>query len=204
MTAARRKRQAREAAEHRHWRDRLIGHFRAAPMPIIWEGARWYPQAEEIVAALAEHHDLPRPQIAGILAALSPQQRWRTNVASAVALLGGERAAGYSSNVEKAKRIALGEPALEVIGGDKVTSFWANLYGSRWAITVDTWAQRAATGEMAEQPKGARYRRLQRAYISAADAVGWPPREFQAAVWLAVRPTSEHKRDILKIGELTI
>jgi hypothetical protein len=118
-------------------------------------------------------------------------------VESAVHVLNGEprRAAGYAANRAKAERIADGEPALLVLGGDKVRAFWANLIGSRYAVTIDTWAQRAAIGRMAEQPKGGKYARLAAAYVTAAHMVGWTPREFQAAIWLATRPQSEHAKD---------
>lgn len=204
MTAAARQRQALRAAEARWAQHRLLRAFTTASPETCLEGWHWYRDAEAVIAALAERYQQPRPQIAGIVAALSPQQRWRKNVESAVYVLEGEprRAAGYAANREKAERIANGEPALLVLGGDKVRSFWANLIGSRYAVTIDTWAQRAATGEMREQPKGAAYRRLEAAYKTCAHMVGWTPREFQAVIWLAVRPQSEHTKDKITMEAL--
>jgi hypothetical protein len=180
----------------------LLAVYASADPATLEAGRLWYPEAEGIVAELAERYDQPRPQVAGILAALSPQQRWRRNVLSAVAVLEGEgsRAAGYAENRAKAHRIAEGEAATDVLGGAKVRAFWANLIGSRYAVTVDTWAQRAAIGRMAEQPKARRYARIARAYAAAAEICGETPREFQAAVWLAVRPSTEHIKDTHTIG----
>jgi hypothetical protein len=206
VTPAARRRRARHAAEHRHWRDRLLALWHGADPGTLEAGRLWYPRAEALIADLAERHAVPRPQVAGVIAALSPQQRWRRNIISADAILRGEphAAAGYAPNRAKAQRIAEGAPALQVLGGDKVRSFWANLYGSRQAVTIDTWMQKAVTGttRMGEQPKGARYRRIERATISAAAIVGETPREFQAAVWLAIRPPMEHHKDTIAIGEI--
>lgn len=139
-----------------------------------------------------------------MLAALSPRQRWRRNVLSAEAVLAGRpwNAAGYAPNVAKARDIAAGHPPLAVLGGDKVRAFWAALYGSRYAITIDKWMTLAALGRPAEQPKGDRYARICRALESAAAITGETPREFQAVCWLAVRPSPEYARDNLTIGEI--
>jgi hypothetical protein len=201
----RRQRQARYAAEHRHWRDRLLRRFETASADALEGGGLWYPRAEAVIAELADRHGVARPRVAAIIAVLSPRQRWRKNVESAVRVLEGEawRAAGYAANRTKAERLAAGAPLADVIGGDKVTAFWANLIGSREAVTVDTWAARAAYGldrPLPDQPKGTRYTRLARAYRAAAESAGIPPREFQAIVWLAVRPASEFEKDELSIG----
>lgn len=197
MTA--KQKQAKHAAEHRHMRDRLLAIFATAGSDALEAGGLWYPTAEDVVRSLAHEHGVSTPRVAGIVAVLSPQQRWRYNIRSARAILQGEPWAvgGYHANRDKAQRLMDGEPVLDVVGGSKVTSFWANLYGSREAVTVDVWAQRAALGHNhPHQPKGARYRRLVKAYRAAAGMAGLPPREFQAIIWLATRPRGEHLRDV--------
>jgi hypothetical protein len=199
-----RQRQALYAAEHRHWRDRLLRQFDLAPADLHIEGSAWYPRAEEKVADLAEHYGISRPRVAGVIAALSPQVRWRENVDSAERILEGKYTGiqGYPANVGKASAIAAGGDPDLILGGDKVRAFWANLIGSREAVTVDTWAARAAYGlerPLPSQPKGTRYERIARAYRAAAETVAAPPRELQAIVWLAVRPTAEHEKDVAAI-----
>lgn len=194
----RKQKQAQYAAEHRHMRDRLLAIYAGADAEMREAGRLWYPSAEGVIASLADSHGIGRPRVAGIVAVLSPQQKWRINVRSARAILDGEdwRVGGYEQNRQKAKLLLEGAPVLAVLGGDKVTSFWANLIGSRTAVTIDVWAQRAALGRHhPHQPKGARYKRLTRAYRAAAEAVGELPREFQAICWLATRPAAEHDRD---------
>lgn len=193
-----RQRQAKHAAEHRHMRDRLLRIFDAADADVTAAGRLWYPGAENVIADLSREYQLGRPRVAAIVAVLSPRQRWRSNIQGARHILEGEawRAPGYDTNRDKAVALADGAPLEQIIGGDKVTSFWANLIGSRTAVTVDVWAQRAALGHYhRHQPKHGRYARLVSIYRAAAEAVGETPREFQAIVWNAIRPAVEHKRD---------
>lgn len=193
-----RSRQAKHAAEHRHMRDRLLAIYETAESDVIEAGRLWYPDAERVIADLSREYQLGRPRIAAIVAVLSPQQRWRKNIEAARAVLEGEswRAACYPANKNKATLLLAGAPLEHIIGGDKVTSFWANLIGSRTAVTVDVWAQRAALGYRHDhQPKGGRYERLVSVYRAAAALVDEPPREFQSIVWNAIRPAVEHKRD---------
>ncbi len=194
-----RQRQAKHAAEHRHMRDRLVRIFETASCVALEDGGLWYPRAEDVIADLSREFAIGRPRIAAVVAVLSPRQRWRKNIAGARAALEGEawRAAGYDVNRDKARALIAGAPLESIIGGEKVTSFWANLIGSRTAVTVDVWAQRAALGYFhRHQPKTGRYARLVEAYRAAATKVGVPPREFQAIIWLATRPAGEHIRDM--------
>lgn len=195
----RRQRQGKHAAEHRHMRDRLLRTFATASGDVLEAGGLWYPNAEDVIADLSREFAIGRPRIAAVVAVLSPRQRWRKNVEAARYALEGEawRGAGYGVNRDKAAAIISGAPIEQIVGGDKVTSFWANLIGSRTAVTIDVWAQRAALGYYhRHQPKRDRYRRLVEAYRAAAKVAGVPPREFQAIVWLATRPASEHARDM--------
>lgn len=196
MTA--RQRQAKYAAEHRHMRDRLLRIYEAAAGDVHALGRLWYPNAEGVIAELSDEFGVGRPRVAAIVAALSPQQRWRKNIEGARAVLADEawRAPGYAANIAKAEALCAGAPILATLGGDKVTNFWANLVGSRTAVTIDVWAQRAALGARhPHQPKFGRYARLAAAYRAGGEVVGETPREFQAIIWNAIRPAAEHRRD---------
>lgn len=193
-----RQRQAKHAAEHRHMRDRLLSIFDAAESDVREAGRLWYPGAENVIADLSREFQLGRPRVAAIVAVLSPRQRWRKNIEGARHVLEGEawRAPGYAENRAKAEALIAGAPLEQIIGGEKVTSFWANLIGSRTAVTVDVWAQRAALGYYhRHQPKRNRYTRLVAIYRAAAEAAGETPREFQSIIWNAIRPAVEYKRD---------
>lgn len=180
-----RQRQAKHAAEHRHMRDRLLSIYSAASGDVVEAGRLWYPGAENGIADLSREFQLGRPRVAAIVAVLSPRQRWRKNIEGARRVLEGEawRAPVYAANRAKAEALLAGAPLEQIIGGDKVTSFWANLIGSRTAVTIDKWAQQAALGHYhRHQPKHARYDRLVAIYRGAAETAGETPREFQSIV----------------------
>lgn len=176
---------------------RLSETYAAAPPEVRKAGRDWYRDAEAEVVAMAARYGLPPHAVAGVIAALSPQTRWRFNLDNAEAIL--ERRplphATYTINERKASEIANGSNPLDVLGGPKVRAFFANLLGIEEAVTVDVWAQRAAYGRDLPAPKSARYGRVAKAYQAAAKRAGIPPRDFQATVWLSVRPSSEHTRD---------
>jgi hypothetical protein len=183
--------------------NRLIGHYVSADGDTTMAGRLWYPNAQATCARIAEEFGLGLPAVTGIVAVLSPSKRWRENVLAAETILRGRRPTNlYTNSATKAERIRDGARALDVVSGPKVSSFFANLLGSRYAVTIDIWAQRAATAKMLEAPKKARYRRLVAAYKSAAAIVGETPRDLQAIVWLATRPAAEHKRDLAVVWGL--
>lgn len=196
-----RSQQARNAANHRHFRDRLVAAYESADAEAVEAGRLWYPTGEKVIAKLAADYIVGIPAAAGIVAVLSPQQKWRYNIESARSILAGHgRIMGYGTNVAKAKRIAAGEPADAIVGGPKVRNFWANLRGSREAVTIDVWAQRAAAGRNLAPPKGPQYLRVVKAYRAAAAQCGEAPRDFQAIIWLCTRPRAEHLRDVAAIA----
>lgn len=162
-------------------------------------GLAWYDRASAAADDIADRYGLDRSQAAGIIAAMSPRSRWSTNLRAAetIARAAADGApsaprVGLGDAVDKAWRIAHGEPAGLTLGGPKVRAFWRNITGDRDAVTVDVWAARAATGRYdAPVPAGRRYARIAAAYRAAAHAVGVAPRDFQAAVWVHVRGAAE-------------
>lgn len=195
MTDRQRQRRAREAAEHRHWRDRLIRTYNETSAADRAAGLGWYGRAQDAAATLAAEYGLAEDQAAGIIAALSPRARWSVNLRAAervAAAAAADRdrcpAVGLRRNALKAWRIARGNPAGLTLSGPKVRAFWRNITGDHTAVTVDVWASRAATGRYdAPVPSGRRYERLARAYAAAAEVVGVSPRDLQAAIWVHVR-----------------
>lgn len=183
-------------------RDRLIRLYESTADALRESGRAWYPTAERVAAELGGDA-VEQPKVAAIIAALSPQTRWRSNVEAANAVLWGDLAEArrhcYRANIDKADRIARGADPADVLGGPKVRAFWANLSGDTDAVTVDVWATRAATAGRRSDPGNA-YARIANAYKAAAWAVGESPRDFQAIIWLAARPDGEHKRDLAALA----
>lgn len=174
---------------------RILRHWQAATPAERADGLAWYARAESEARRLGSTYELTTRHAAGIIAALSPRQRWSTNIAAAERVCAAAHAGlanpprvGLGPNVAKAWRIANGEDPADVLGGPKVRAFFANITGDHDAVTVDVWASRAAYGrDDAPVPAGRTYERLAENYRRAAALLGIPPRELQAAVWVHVR-----------------
>lgn len=159
------------------------------------EGSAWYSVARNFAEALVVGTALSIEQGVGIVAALSPRVQWNVNMRAAIAIvdaaLSGQPqpiVAGLSTNRNKAWAIANFGWPLDILGGQKVRSFYANIMGDEDAVTVDVWAARAALGDIATDriPTG-QYNAIADAYRLAADARGVSPMVMQATVWVYTR-----------------
>ena len=163
------------------------------------EGERWYETARVTAAALSAGTNISVEQAAGVIAALSPRVRWETNVRAAAEIISAARrdpdanppnVAGYYRNVKKAWKIATGWQPENVLGGPKVTSFYANICGDEYPVTVDVWSARLAEGKSNKNgPSGKRYERIADAFRMAASARGVSPMVMQATTWVFIRRT---------------
>lgn len=177
---------------------RLLECWGEASADDLASGIAWYSRAETAAAAMASGPITAR-DAAGIVASLSPRNRWNVNLAQAAkvithALSGTLDVPAVStlSNRGKAWRIATGESPDVALSGPKVRAFFANITGDHDAVTVDVWAARAAEGcSIKAAPTGGRYNAIADAYRAAADAAGVTPREMQAAVWVHVRGSAD-------------
>lgn len=165
-------------------------------------GLAWYDRA---MAAASRIH--PNPIVgAGVIAALSPRTAWAQNIAWAeqvckAALQGSSIPPRVSTlaRLEKAWAIAtMPEPTpariLDVLNGPKTCRFFRNITGDLRAVTIDTWAAYIATGRnirVRSDSHGRVYETLEEAYQMAGARLGIPPRDVQAAVWVAARGTPE-------------
>ena len=160
-----------------------------------FEGFHWYDDGRAFCRDLALEFEAPLEVVANVVAALSPRNRWEQNKADARAFVQAYRwyeevppsACTFRSNRDAAWRALDGAP----ISGRKVTSFAANLAGDNDAVTVDTWAVRAATnGALSLVPNDTVYHEVARAYRAVAAEVGLTPCQVQAIVWVTVRNAS--------------
>jgi hypothetical protein len=161
-------------------------------------GLEWYRQARSEGRALGR----TVAQGVGVIAALSPMQAWDTNIELAYKLAATHAAGksmptrgyGFKKNTAKAWRILNGERPLDVLGGDKVRSFYRNMLGCADSVTVDRWAVRIALGDPQHSgtvPSG-QYAAMSDAFRRVAARHGVTARDLQAATWIWIR--REHGR----------
>ena len=125
----------------------ILAVFFAATDTEILYGSRWYADALSVCSTVAQATGLPVSTVAGVTAALSPNNRWFRNQSDAAALCRAFAAgtmadaqaikvATFNNNKEKALRILDGESPLEVLGGLKVRAFYSCILGDD-AVCVD-------------------------------------------------------------------
>lgn len=171
------------------------------------DGITWYPNALNVARQMAEDFDLTTPQAIGVIAALSPRNRWERNVQDAVSLVtayqaGGEEQARltkvctFGANKEKAIRVlAMIAPeldaVLDVLSGPKLREFAACIAG-RPDVCIDghafcIWAANR-TGLKDVPAIGVKLRReIKSDYQAAADELGITPSACQAITWVTWR-----------------
>jgi len=160
------------------------------------QGHAWYETARETAKEFARIYNVSYRCAAGVIAVLSPRQRWETNKADAQAVLraasSGSRVkpkvSAYGANLNKAWRIANGEQPAKVLGGPKVNAFYRNICGDYNGVTVDVWAARVAepyNRRFAGKDKD--YQVIATAYATVADHLNIFPAFLQAICWIAVR-----------------
>ena len=155
----------------------------------IKQGRDWYPNARALIFELSMAYGTTVEIAAGVVAALSQQCRWSTNIERARHVLdGGNDPGGLPAAVDKAIRIREGEDPEEVLGprAHKIKAFYRALLGDDAAAVIDTWMLKAF--DWAKQGYGPRqYRRLALILSREARKVGLAVTEYQAAVWCSIR-----------------
>ncbi len=159
-------------------------------------GETWYNTAREECKRLAKRYHVDYRCAAGVIAALSPRQKWHQNKKDAEKILRDAvagssvmpKVGAFGKNALKAWRIAHGESPAKVLGGPKVNAFYRNICGDYNGVTVDVWAARVA------EPYNRRfvgrdkdYQLIADAYRNVAELVGSFPAFVQAVCWVTVR-----------------
>lgn len=167
-------------------------------------GVFWYADAKAASQDIADKYELPLAVVVGVIAALSPTNRWERNLVDADSLCAAYVSGGYEEDVAvctyktmraKAWKILQGGPELDaqtianILNGPKITDFfWCILGHDACVIDGHAWCiANADRRTMQEVPNiGKKLRReLQDAYAVAGQAVGMTAFEMQAATWVA-------------------
>ena len=187
--------------------DNIKAIYQLATLTEQQDGIAWYPNARQIARNLADRHGITTPQAIGVIAALSPRNRWERNVQDADAIIAAFKAGGaeqamltkvctFSSNKAKAVKILTAtfadlDDVLEILSGPKLREF-ASCIAGRPDVCIDghafcIWAANR-TG-LADVPAiGVKLRREIKAdYQAAADELGITPSACQAITWVTWR-----------------
>lgn len=181
--------------------------FNATDLETI-SGAQWYQDANHAAAIMAQRYHVTLQTAAGVIAALSPNNRWERNLIDADSMIraystGGHDAAKilkvstYNKNKAKALAILSGDDPLSVLGGLKVRAFYDCIIGGD-SVCVDGHAYAIWKGERVATtqtptitPK--MYDAISADYRKAADTINsilganYSAAQTQAITWIVWR-----------------
>ena len=172
----------------------------------IQHGIGWYQDAQDLCVNLSDKHEVPLRVVVGVLAALSPNNKWIRNVKDAddliTAFLNGDGVESvapctYKKMRDKAWVIMETMPeddqhVMRILNGQKIVSFFSNIMGHD-TCTIDGHARNIYYGKRHNLTSnltniGKReYAKLQDAYNVAAKKLNLKAYELQAITWVAWR-----------------
>lgn len=176
--------------------------YRMATLDDIRNGVEWYARAKREATSISKRLGLPVKTVVGVMAALSPNNRWERNKVDAYNTcsayveglsIDAFKVSTYNKMKEKAWSILSDglqddEDILARLNGQKIRSFYSNIMGLD-EVTVDGHALNIARGVRVGLTDDATnigvklYRELQAAYVRAAKRAGIKPHEMQAVTW---------------------
>lgn len=181
----------------------IVATFHRAGAAELDAGAAWYGEARAFAVRIAHDYGLSVAAAAGVIAVTSPSASWAAQLKYTGPLIeaiqrGDESLPGpfYGANKAKARRIVEGEPALDVVSGEKVSAFFWNIYDTESdLVTVDRHALRVALAEDLSPDeckpllsKASKTRQLVlAAYHLAAEQLGLRACVVQAITWVVYR-----------------
>ena len=188
--------------------DNILAIYQLATAAERVDGACWYHVARDVAEALGDDYDLGgRLKAIGVIAALSPRNKWARNVLDAENLIAAYKTGGaeqarltkvctFGANKEKAIKIlelphGSESEILAILSGPKLREFYQCILGLD-DVCIDGHAYCIWTGgrtSLKDVPAiGVKLRRQIKAdYRAAAATLGLAPSTLQAVTWCAWR-----------------
>ena len=170
-------------------------------------GLSWYSTARSHAQYLANKHGISLAKAAGVISALSPNNKWERNLLDADLFIQfpslATKVCTYTANRIKALKIlAVDNDSLiiEILGGTKTKSFYHNILNEESdMVTVDLWMYRAAELSMSNK----NYKIISNAIIELAMYQGLKPYQVQAILWGGIRDQSINKVSVAVTNNIT-
>lgn len=162
-------------------------------MPKVNSALNWYSEANEFAHQLVHKYSVPLFKVVGIIAALSPNNKWERNKKDAETVLSNPsttaKVCTFPLNLAKAIRIyheAIDSASTtRILNGRKTTNFFNNIYKHKYsqAVTVDLWMLRASNLHATKK----NIDMIESIVKVLAKKHKIMPHQYQAVVWYAIR-----------------
>ena len=169
-------------------------------------GQGWYDSARDVATVLSKRYGIDTTTVCGVIAALSPRNKWSRSLIDAENLInvyvtsGAEacdtvKVCTFGKNKDKAMRILAAYPALDlvesILSGPKLTEFFRCIIGQD-DVCIDGHAYSIWFGDritLANVPSiGVKLRRQIKAdYVAVAHRNEMPTYQLQAITWVTHR-----------------
>jgi hypothetical protein len=180
----------------------ILKTYRIATVEDVSNGVEWYDRAKRMAAWIAKETSIKETTVIGVMAALSPNNRWERNCKDALTMcsawINGDslddfKVSCYNKMKQKAWYILQDDlqddaAILTRLNGQKIRSFYSNIRGLD-EVTIDGHALNIARGKREGLTSDKtnmgkkQYRELQAAYVTAAKRIKVKPSELQAITW---------------------
>lgn len=189
-------------------KNNIESYFLASDRKLRKQGKEWYKDAQKFSKELAKKYKVEPFRVAGVISALSPNNRWKRNKIDAEATVGAftsgkftkdeymelVKCCTYDANKSKAWDI-LEQGEVITAKSPKTHSFAMNVgLLSKDHITIDKWQVRACLTkakdgktETQTQITSVQYRRLEALTAQLAKKYKLKGYEFQAIVWVTIK-----------------
>lgn len=179
----------------KHW-------YSQATVEDKYEGQRWYTEASQFASFLSEKYGVTKEIAAGVVSALSPNNKWKRNKIDAELVLSA-CAAGmspdavsvctFNANKKRAFQIAVGN--FKILKSSPKTYAFARNVGEDDPshVTIDRWHIRACQTmskspvQVQESITSKQYSVIEQETIKVANEFGVKPHEFQATIWVCIK-----------------
>lgn len=174
-------------------KDKIIKHYNSATLQNTLAGKEWYERAHIECQVIAQAYELPLNIVVGVMASLSPNNKWARNIHDTWKFLEkphmNTKVCTFKGQRRKALNILKSDGTdttiREILNGAKTKNFYDNIryYLTSDRVTVDMWAYRSL--DLAHTKKN--FEVAVNAYTEAAIELNLQPHQVQAVVWGVVR-----------------
>lgn len=171
-------------------------YFNLATNEQINEGLQWYKKANDFCIEQSKVFNVDSFTVASIVSALSPRNKWLTNLKDTVTVLDAVKNGLGPTDIKvstfhtnKFKAFAIAEGEVEITDESRKTySFVCNVGNlDEDRATVDVWHLRACFNQTIGALGQLAYDQLERLTISKAKKLGLKGYEYQAIIWASVQ-----------------
>lgn len=157
----------------------------AATEDIRMTADAWYREANAVADRLCDiRPDWSLEVSASVISALSPREKWHSNIAKSIAFAEGKPIRGLSANIRRAHSAT--REGFACLKGKKTAAFARAVAGDTNAIVIDTWMLKAS-GCGRKSITAKQYDAVALALAIVAKEVGMTPAATQAAIWIVAR-----------------